>query len=116
MLAEVGEDPLRGVAVPRSVLGEPVLRTKGDVAVVEERDVEQLVVALDGSDITSFELGGALDALHLFGLIRRSSRFHLLPELLSVLRSERWRRVQENECTNALRSRRGIERDHVRRQ
>jgi hypothetical protein len=77
-------------------------------------DVEHLVVALNGGDVTRLVLGGRLDALQLIGVFRRSSRAHFFPELLSVFGSEGWRGVQEQESTNTRGSRRRVESDHVR--
>src|SRR5215203_3093610 len=114
VLAEVGEEPLCGVAVLRSVFSEPVLRAQSDLAIIEERDVEQLVVAFEGGDVTRLVLGGRLDVLKLIGVFRRSPRGHFFPELLSVFGSEGWRRVQEHERANTLGPCRCIESDHMR--
>ena len=38
-LAKVGEEPLCGVTILRSVLGEPVLRVQSELAIIDERDI-----------------------------------------------------------------------------
>ena len=60
-----------------------------------------MVVALDGS-IAGFELGGGLNTLHVFSLVRRSSGFRFLAVFLSVLPERRSRRVRDHACANTL--------------